>query len=65
MSWIDSNVTDAFERIVNGKRYLIHDRESLFTTERQSMLAGVGRTGAADAGFTQSECLHRDIRSVY
>jgi transposase InsO family protein len=42
MSQIDRNVTDAVDGIVNGKRYLIHDRDPLFTTEFQSMLADVG-----------------------
>ena len=30
--------------ILNGKRYLIHDRDPLFTTELQNILASVGVT---------------------
>jgi transposase InsO family protein len=42
MSQIGRKVTDAVDGIVNGKRYLIHDRDPLFTTEFQSMLADMG-----------------------
>jgi transposase InsO family protein len=35
-------VTDAVDGILNGKCYLIHDRDPLFTAEFQSILAGVG-----------------------
>jgi hypothetical protein len=42
MSQIGRNVTDAEDGILNGKRYLIHDRDPLFTAEFQSILAGVG-----------------------
>jgi putative transposase len=35
-------VTDAVDGILNGKRYLIHDRDPLFTAEFLSLLAGVG-----------------------
>jgi transposase InsO family protein len=42
MSQIGRNVTDAVDGILNGKRYLIHDRDPLFTPEFQSILAGVG-----------------------
>jgi putative transposase len=42
MSQIGRNVTDAVDGILNGKRYLIHDRDPLFTAEFQSILAGVG-----------------------
>src|SRR3954469_496084 len=40
MSQIGRRVTDA----VDGKRYLIHDRDPLFTAEFQSILASVGVT---------------------
>jgi len=33
MRQIGRNLTDAVDGILNGKRYLIHDRDSLFTTE--------------------------------
>jgi transposase InsO family protein len=42
MSQIGRNLTDAVDGILNGKRYLIHDRDPLFTTEFLSMLGDVG-----------------------
>jgi hypothetical protein len=42
MGQIGRRVTDAVDGILNGKRYLIHDRDPLFTTEFLSLLAGVG-----------------------
>ena len=42
MSEIGRNLTDAVDGILNGKRYLIHDRDPLFTAEFLSMLAEVG-----------------------
>jgi len=42
MSQIGRNVTDAVDGILHGKRYLIHDRDPLFTTEFLNMLAEVG-----------------------
>jgi transposase InsO family protein len=42
MSQIGRNVTDAIDGVLSGKRYLIHDRDPLFTTEFQVMLADVG-----------------------
>jgi putative transposase len=42
MSQIGRNLTDAVDGILNGKRYLIHDRDPLFTAEFLSMLAEVG-----------------------
>jgi putative transposase len=42
MSHIGRNVTDAVDGILTGKRYLIHDRDPLFTAEFLSMLADVG-----------------------
>ena len=42
MSQIGRNLTDAVEGILTGKRYLIHDRDPLFTTEFLNMLADVG-----------------------
>jgi len=38
MSQISRNLTDAVDGILNGKRYLIHDRDPLFTTGFLSML---------------------------
>ena len=39
MSQIGRNLTDAVDGILNGKRYLIHDRDPLFTTEFLNMVA--------------------------
>ena len=44
MSHIAREVTDAVDGILHGKRYLIHDRDPLFTAEFQSLLAAVGAT---------------------
>ena len=44
MTQIGRNVTDVVDGILNGKRYLIHDRDPLFTTEFQELLASVGVT---------------------
>jgi putative transposase len=42
MSQIGRRVTDAVDGILKGKRYLIHDRDPLFTAEFLNLLAGVG-----------------------
>jgi putative transposase len=42
MSQIGRNVTDALDGVLTGKRYLIHDRDPLFTAEFLNMLAEVG-----------------------
>src|SRR5450631_1507245 len=42
MSQVGRNLSDAGEGILHGKRYLIHDRDPLFTTEFLEMLADVG-----------------------
>src|SRR5882724_7028069 len=42
MSQIGRNLTDAVDGSLNGKHYLIHDRDPLFTTEFLDMLADVG-----------------------
>ena len=44
MNQIGRRVTDAGDGILNGKRYLIHDRDSFFTAEFQRILASVGVT---------------------
>jgi putative transposase len=36
------NVTDAVDGFLNGKRYLIHDRDPLFTAEFLSLVASIG-----------------------
>ena len=42
MSQIGRNLTDAIDGILTGKRYLIHDRDPLFTAEFLHMLADAG-----------------------
>src|SRR5215831_5552644 len=44
MDQIGRNLTDGVDGILNGKRYLIHDRDPLFTAEFLSMLADTGVT---------------------
>jgi putative transposase len=38
MSQIARNLTDALDGLLKGKRYLIHDRDPLFTSEFLSLL---------------------------
>jgi len=42
MGQIARNLTDAVDGLLKGKRYLIHDRDPLFTAEFLSTLAGTG-----------------------
>jgi transposase InsO family protein len=42
MTQIARNVTDPVDSILQGKRYLIHDRDPLYTAEFLTMLQGVG-----------------------
>ena len=42
MNQIGRNLTDAMDGILKGKRYLIHDRDPLFTVEFLGVLADVG-----------------------
>jgi putative transposase len=42
MSQVGRNVTDAVDRILRGKRFLIHDRDPLLTADFQSILTSVG-----------------------
>jgi putative transposase len=42
MSQVGRNATDALDGILTGKRFLIHDRDPLFTAEFQSILKSVG-----------------------
>jgi hypothetical protein len=41
MSQVGRKATDAVDGILNGKRFLIHDRDLLFTAEFQSILKSV------------------------
>ena len=42
MNQIGRNLTDVVDGILKGKRYLIHDRDPLFTTEFLQTLADSG-----------------------
>ena len=42
MSQIARNLTDVIDGVFVGKRYLIHDRDPLYTTEFLSILADIG-----------------------
>jgi transposase InsO family protein len=42
MNQVGRHVTDAVDGILNGKRFLIHDRDPLLTAEFQSILTSVG-----------------------
>ena len=42
MDQIGRNLTDSMDGILNGKRYLIHDRDPLFTGEFLDTIASVG-----------------------
>ncbi|HYR44098.1 MAG TPA: integrase core domain-containing protein, partial [Terriglobia bacterium] len=42
MSQIARNLTDVVDGFFTGKRFLIHDRDPLYTTEFLDILAGVG-----------------------
>jgi Integrase core domain len=42
MNQVGCNLTDAVEGLLNGKRYLIHDRDPLFTAEFLSLLGEAG-----------------------
>jgi putative transposase len=42
MSQIARNLTDSEDGILNGKRYLIHDRDPLFTPEFLKMMTDIG-----------------------
>ena len=42
MSQLGRNLTDAVDGILRGKRFLIHDRDPLFTAEFLTLLSGAG-----------------------
>ena len=42
MKQIARNLTDSFDGFLQGKRYLIHDRDPLFTDEFRELLRGAG-----------------------
>jgi hypothetical protein len=42
MNQVGRNLTDAVAGLLKGKRYLIHDRDPLFTAEFLSLMAEAG-----------------------
>jgi putative transposase len=66
MSQIGRNVTDTVDGILNGKRYLIHDRDPLFTAEFLSVLADVGvESVKLRSAVAESECAaERFVRTI-
>ena len=42
MSQVSRRATDAVDGVLNGKRFLIHDRDPLFTNEFEGILSSVG-----------------------
>jgi putative transposase len=63
---VPRNVTDPIDGLLKGKRYLIHDRDPLYTAEFLTMLEGVGvksvRLPARSPNL--SACAERVVRSI-
>ena len=58
MSQIARNLTDPIDGMLAGKRYLIHDRDPLFTNEFLRRACSFGsEVCQAPAKITQPECL--------
>jgi hypothetical protein len=57
MNQIGRKLTDPVDGLLNGKRYLIHDRDPLFTAEFVSLLAKRCCLGEASAAQSQFERL--------
>jgi hypothetical protein len=66
MTQIGGNMTDAVDGIFTGKRYLIHDRDPLFTSEFLNMLADVGvRSVRLPPRSPNLKCACREIRAQH
>jgi len=58
MAQIARNLTDTVDVFFNSKRYLIHDRDPLYTQEFLSILSGCGIEAIKIAAtVTQPECV--------
>ena len=57
MSQIGRNLTDAVDGILDGKRYLIHDRDPLFTAEFLGILRCWCEVRQATCANAKPECL--------
>ena len=64
MSQIARNLTDVEEGILTGKRYLIHDRDPLFTAEFLSMIAGAGLESVKLPPRSLNAYAERCLRSI-
>jgi hypothetical protein len=62
MVQIARNVTDEIEGFFKGKRYLIHDRDPLYTREFLTMLAGTGIESVKLPAIPEFKCLCRTFR---
>jgi hypothetical protein len=66
MSQIARNLTDSEDGILIEKRYLIHDRDPLFTTEFLNMIADAGvQSVKLPPSIPQSERLRGEIRAQH
>jgi hypothetical protein len=67
MNQIGRNLTDGVDRILKGKRYLIHYRDPLFTSEFLSMLkaSGVASVKLPARSPNLSACAERFVRTEY
>jgi hypothetical protein len=64
MTQIARNLTYAVDGFFAGKRYLIHDRDPLYTKDFLAILAGFRhRIGQTPAPVTESECVCRTVRT--
>ena len=62
MNQVGRNLTDAVDGLLNGKRYLIHDRDPLFTAEFLSLPAEAGVASVKlPPRRSQSERLHGTV----
>jgi hypothetical protein len=62
MSQMGRNLTDAADGILTGKRYLIHDRDPLFTAEFLDMLADAGVQSVKLPRLPKPKRLFRTVR---
>ncbi len=64
MTQLARNVTDLFDGILEGKRYLIHDRDPLYTAEFLTMLQGVGVKSVVPRSSNLNAHAERFVRSI-
>ena len=66
MDQIGRNLTDSMNAILNGKRYLIQDRDPLFNGKFLDTIASVGvESVKIAAAFTEPKCLCGPLRPQY